>query len=73
MSAPEKSFRLGHVTSGVFLKTADKHSFRVVTPQRSHREGEETKYSNTFSVSALPTLMAIVVISFVYVVIKEVW
>lgn len=57
--SPEKVFRIGHVSASVFVNEAEgggggTREFRSVTIQRSYRDGEETKYTSSFTLADLP-------------------
>ena len=57
-NSPEATFRLGSVSATVFVQQTgngnDKRSFRTVSLQRSYRDGDETKYSGSFTAGDLP-------------------
>ena len=56
--SPEKVFRIGHVSASVFVNEAESdggtREFRSVNIQRSYRDGEETKYTSSFTLADLP-------------------
>ncbi len=56
--SPEKVFRIGHVSASIFLNDAasdsGSRSFRSVNVQRSYRDGDETKFTSSFSLADLP-------------------
>lgn len=58
-NSPEATFRLGSVSATVFVQETgsgrDKRSFRTVSLQRSYRDGDETKYSGSFTAGDLPS------------------
>lgn len=57
-NSPEATFRLGSVSATVFVQESgdgsDKRSFRTVSLQRSYRDGDQTKYSGSFTAADLP-------------------
>lgn len=57
-NSPEKVFRIGHVSASVFLNEAStdggSRTFRNVNVQRSYRDGDETKFSSSFTLADLP-------------------
>ncbi|TWT48957.1 hypothetical protein [Botrimarina hoheduenensis] len=57
-NSPEATFRLGSVSATVFVQETgsgdDKRSFRTVNLQRSYRDGDQTKYSGSFTAADLP-------------------
>lgn len=57
-NSPEATFRLGSVSATVFVQETgngdDKRSFRTVSLQRSYRDGDQTKYSGSFTAGDLP-------------------
>lgn len=61
--SPEKVFRIGHVSASVFLNDASSEgnarSFRSVNVQRSYRDGDETKFSSSFTLADLPTAIRV--------------
>ncbi len=57
--SPEATFRLSNVSSSVFVQEAGgngqpKRKFRTVNVQRSYRDGDETKFTSSFSMGDLP-------------------
>ncbi|MCA9645585.1 MAG: hypothetical protein KC492_33070 [Myxococcales bacterium] len=58
-NSPEASFRLGNVSATVFVQDAgsgdEKRTFRTVSLQRSYRDGDQTKYSGSFTAGGLPS------------------
>lgn len=56
---PEATFRYGNVSASVFVNETEsngqKRQFRSVNVQRSYRDGEETKFTSSFSLSDLPS------------------
>ncbi len=62
MSKPERVFRIGSISASVFKneqREADKPPFRSVTLQRAYRDGEETKYTSSFTLSDLPNVLTV--------------
>ena len=61
-NAPEKVFRIGYVSASVFLNEANSdggsRNFRSVNVQRSYRDGEDTKFSSSFTLADLPQSVA---------------
>lgn len=61
--SPEKVFRIGHVSASIFLNDASSdggsRSFRSVNVQRSYRDGDETKFSSSFTLADLPTAIRV--------------
>ncbi len=57
-NSPEKVFRIGYVSASVFLNEANSdggsRNFRSVNVQRSYRDGEDTKFSSSFTLADLP-------------------
>jgi len=73
--APETTFRLGNISASVFVNEVDgdggKRQFRSVNVQRSYRDGEETKYTASFSLSDLPTAIRVLQLAQAHVESKE--
>lgn len=55
---PERTFRIGFVSASVFVNEADtdggKRQFRSVNLQRAYRDGDETKFTSSFTLAELP-------------------
>ncbi len=72
MSQPERTFRIGACSASVFKNEAEgKRPFRSVNIQRSYKDGEETKYSSSFTLSDLPNALAAMNMAFEYVAAQE--
>ena len=60
--APEATFRYGNVSSSVFVNESEsngqKRKFRSVNVQRSYRDGDDTKFTSSFSLGDLPAAIA---------------
>ncbi len=58
--SPEATFRLGKISSSVFVQETaangqqPKRKFRTINVQRSYRDGDETKFVSNFTMSDLP-------------------
>jgi len=69
--SPEKVFRIGHVSASIFLNDASSEgssrSFRSVNVQRSYRDGDETKFSSSFTLADLPTAIRVMQLAQQYV------
>ncbi|MEZ6125775.1 MAG: hypothetical protein R3C49_21745 [Planctomycetaceae bacterium] len=68
--SPEKVFRIGHVSASVFLNDSSSEgsrSFRNVNVQRSYRDGEETKFSSSFTLADLPQAIRVLQLAQQYV------
>lgn len=55
-NSPEKVFRIGFVSASVFVNEAESNArqFRSVNVQRSYRDGDETKFTSSFTLAELP-------------------
>ena len=56
---PEKVFRLGNVSASVFahpLEGTDR-LLRSVSLQKRYKDGDETKYTNSFNLGDLPSAL----------------
>ena len=55
---PEKVFRIGFVFGSVFARDIDaddgKWTIRNVSLQKQYKDGDETKYTSSFSLAELP-------------------
>ena len=73
--SPETTYRLGHVSASVFVNEVSgdggKRKFRSVNVQRSYRDGDETKYTNSFGRSDLPTAIRCLQLAQAHVETKE--
>ena len=52
--SPEATFRFGNVSSSVFVQETNgdggpKRKFRTINVQKSYRDGDETKFGNSFT------------------------
>jgi hypothetical protein len=60
---PEKLFRVGYVTGSVFphdVETGNgKRTIRSVNLQKRYKDGEETKYTSSFSLAEVPQAVAV--------------
>lgn len=69
--SPEKVFRIGHVSASVFLNEGSSEgnarSFRSVNIQRSYRDGDDTKFSSSFTLADLPTAIRVLQLAQHYV------
>ena len=68
--SPEKIFRIGYVSASIFLNDASSEgsrSFRSVNVQRSYRDGDETKFSSSFTLADLPTAIRVLQLAQQYV------
>lgn len=56
--APEKVFRIGFVSASVFVREIEgdggTRTIRSVNVQKRYQDGDETKYTSSFSLSELP-------------------
>lgn len=56
--APEKVFRIGFVSASVFVRELENdggsRTVRSVNVQKRYQDGDETKYTSSFSLSELP-------------------
>lgn len=56
--SPERVFRVGHVSASVFVNEVESEGgtreFRSVNVQRSYRDGDETKFTSSFTLAELP-------------------
>ena len=67
MSQPEKTFRMGAVSASIFVneyevgegKRKTKRSRRSVVLQRSYRDGDEWKQTNSFGLGDLPAAIRV--------------
>jgi hypothetical protein len=65
MAQPEKTFRMGLVSASVFVnefETADprrKKTRRNVVLQRSYKDGDEWKQTNSFGLGELPAAIRV--------------
>lgn len=57
--APEKTFRIGNVSASSFVNESDGRKFRSVTLQRSYRDGDDRKYTSSFSLADLPSAVRV--------------
>ena len=55
---PEKVFRIGFVSASVFAREVDtddgKRTLRSVNVQKRYMDGDEAKYTSSFSLAELP-------------------
>lgn len=55
---PEKVFRIGFVSASVFARDVDtddgKRTLRSVNVQKRYMDGDEVKYTSSFSLAELP-------------------
>jgi len=77
MAQPEKSFRMGLVSASVFAneyETADrkKKTRRNVVIQRSYKDGDEWKQTNSFGLGDLPAAVRVLELAQSYVESQEV-
>lgn len=56
--SPEATYRYGNVSASIFVNETDsngqKRKFRSVNVQRSYRDGDDTKFTSSFSLGDLP-------------------
>ena len=74
--APETTFRLGYVSASVFVNEVNgdsgkKRKFRSVNVQRSYKDGDDTKYTSSFSLSDLPSAIRVLQLAQAHVESKE--
>ncbi len=73
--SPEAAYRIGSCTASVFLNEANgpggKRKFRSVALQRSYRDGDETKYSTSFTLGDLPSAIRVLQLAQQHVEDKE--
>ncbi len=58
--SPEATFRFGSVSSSVFVQETNgdngpKRKFRTINVQKSYRDGDETKFGNSFTLGDMPS------------------
>lgn len=72
---PEKLFRFGNVSAGVFVKDIQteggQRQLRSVSLQRRYRDGEEWKTSSSFGLAELPQAIAALRLAMDFVVNQE--
>lgn len=72
MSQPEKSFRIGNISAAVFLnESQDKRPFRSVVLQRRYKDGDDWKYSNSFTLNDLPSVQIVLQMALTHVAGQE--
>ena len=72
---PERVFRIGAISASVFVNEVDgeggKRTVRNVNLQRRYKDGEEWKSSSSFSLSDLPTAIAVLNLAFEHLASQE--
>jgi hypothetical protein len=58
--SPEATFRFGNVSSSVFVQETNgdgnqKRKFRTINVQKSYKDGDETKFGNSFTLGDMPS------------------
>jgi hypothetical protein len=77
MPQPEKTFRIGSCHASVFVNSPSKkspdndRSYRTVSLQRRYREGDRWKTSTSFTLSELPSAVAVLQVAMDYVASQE--
>lgn len=60
---PEKVFRIGFVSASVFARDVDtddgKRTLRSVNVQKRYMDGDEVKYTSSFSLAELPQALRV--------------
>jgi len=60
---PEKVFRLGYVSASIFARKIEgdegSRTIRSVNVQKRYVDGEETKYTSSFSLAELPLVLRV--------------
>lgn len=69
---PEKTFRIGSVSASVFLNDGKSDNpFRSIVVQRSYKDGDDWKYTNSFTLKDAPLALAVLQKAMDYVLDKE--
>ena len=71
MNKPVKKFRAGAVSAAVWENQTEKGSFASISLQRSYKDKEEWKTTNSFNVNDLPKAMLVLNQAFKYLMLKE--
>jgi hypothetical protein len=60
---PEKVYRIGYVSASVFTREVDtddgKRTLRSVNLQKRYMDGDEVKYTSSFSLAELPQALRV--------------
>lgn len=70
---PEKVFRIGNVSASVFAHEIEgsKRTVRSVSVQKRFKDGDEVKYTSSFNLAELPTVIRVFHIAREYVESQE--
>ena len=72
MAKPEKTFRIGSCSASVFVNdAAGGRQFRSVSLQRRYKQGDKWKSSTSFTLSDLPSAMAVLQLAMTHVAESE--
>lgn len=66
---PEKVFRIGNVSASVFVHEIEdsKWTVRSVSVQKRFKDGEEVKYTSSFNLAELPSVIRVYQLAMGYV------
>lgn len=74
-SKPEKVFRIGYVSASVFSNEVEhdgvKRTIRSVNVQKSYKDGDDVKYTSSFSLAELPQAVRVLQMAQEYVEVHE--
>ena len=72
---PEKVYRLGNVSASVFVNEVEtengKRRFRNVNVQRSYKDGDEWKQTNSLAVGDIANAIEVLKLAYAHVAAKE--
>ena len=72
---PEKVYRIGYVSASVFARDVDtddgKRTIRNVNVQKRYMDGDEAKYTSSFSLAELPQAIRVLQLASAHVEARE--
>ena len=68
---PVKTYRIGSVSCSLFLNQSGERQFHSMQIQRRYRDGEDTKFSNSFTLADLPLVIQVSQMALEYVACQE--
>ena len=73
--SPEATYRFGNVSCSVFVQETSgdgpKRKFRTISVQKSYKDGDETKFGNSFTNGDMPSAIRAMQLAQAHVEAKE--
>ena len=73
--SPEATYRIGNCSASIFVNESNgdghKRKFRSVSVQRSYKDGDERKFTTSFGLNDLPSVIRVLQLAQTHVETKE--